>query len=167
MRADISGVPHRIRFQHTMDFDVVPMPADAKARRRRTSDATPLEVRKVPKPFKVDLSPWPKFNRVPDARALTVCQILVPATGTPEEPIWHVVASAPAVCSWSEQSFDKEFARQLALARVVETLPRVIGAPLVGAYMESGSRTLRDLSAASRGRYSSLTDALPPKVTNA
>jgi hypothetical protein len=153
MRANIAGVPHRIVFQHKMLFADIPAPGG---------------VRKVPVAFEADLTPWPRFHRIPKARAVTICAILTPVIPdgiAVTEPNWQVVASAPAVCSWSEKTFDKEFARQLALARVIETLPRAIGAPLVGAYMQSGRRTVCNLTAASRGRYASLQEALPSKAS--
>lgn len=143
MQTEFASVPHRISFYHHMEYQLIGEGEFQK---------------KIPIPFSIQVyTDKARPITVRLARAVTTCRILV---GTKDS--MQVIMEAQSVCSWSEQSFNKEFARQLSLARVLEQLSRPMGVALLVAYLKSKptGRKLCNLLDASRGKYRTLSGAL-------
>jgi hypothetical protein len=149
MQVEVDGTRYRIRFAHERHWAT-----EKRAVRRRDGTERLLEV-KLPMSFtKPSLVKRNRrtdsYERVP-LLALTTCGVYQPQGKTDVGPVEWVLAAQPgeAACALSEpKGFDKEYARQLSLARVLVHLPRRLAGPLLGAYMMSGRRELRDLSGA-------------------
>lgn len=103
---------------------------------------------KVPVPFEAT---GYDGHRARLARAVTRCVILgrpIGLEGEAAAAAQRVVGrEGISICSASEETFNREHARQQALARVLPTLPSYeMAARLLGAYMSSGHRTLVGLT---------------------